>query len=216
MNIDFPKYITREYPVILDIGTHNGQDSVKFFNLFPTARIFAFEADPAVWPIFEQNVSAQIPYPNSRLELIKYAVSDVNGEQSFFASHFEGWHAAPDNTPGASGTFKRPTNHLRQHPEVKFTETRVQSITLDTWFKTKSIDIIDFAWTDVNGAEIALFKGGIETFTNHTRYLQLESIPYTEWNDQPTRDQLLELLPDFTLIDQDDTNILLKNNKLDK
>lgn len=208
MNIPFKEYITNPNPVILDIGTHNGDDTIKFLEMFPTAMVHAFEADPSVWSIFESNVSSKVEYPNSRLELVKYAVGNTNGKLTFYNSYLA------SNTPGASGTFQKPTAHLGLHPQVFFGETEVDCITLDSWFQSKDINIIDFAWTDVNGAEIALIEGGLNTFTKHTKYLLLECIPYELWENQSTGKEMLRLLPDFTLIMQDYTNILLKNNKL--
>lgn len=209
MNIDFKEIIQRSNPVILDIGTHNGDDSVNFLKLFPSATVYAFEADPGVWSIFEENVSKQIQYPNPNLHLIKSAVGDVDGKLSFYSST-----NLNVNRVGPSGTFQKPTDHLRMHPHISFNKVEVDCVRLDTWAEATGIDLIDFAWTDVNGAEIAMLKGGLDTFTHRTRYLQVECIRYNLWENQSTRREILELLPTFTVLQDDGHNILLKNNKL--
>lgn len=217
MDIPFKEYITSPNPVILDIGTYNGDDAVNFLQLFPTATVYAFEADPLVWDIFEKSVSSKIEYPSSRLELVKHAVGNTNGKLTFHNSYFNldtPGESGDFKKPGASGTFQKPTAHFRYHPEVFYGTTEVDCVTLDSWFESKDIDIIDFAWTDVNGAEIALIEGGFNTFTKRTRYLLLECISYELWENQSTKEVVLQMLPDFTLIMEDAHNILLKNNKL--
>lgn len=204
MNIDFKEIIKRNNPIILDIGTHDGQHSIMFSELFPEGKIFAFEADQDVWPLFENNVGNI-----KNIQLIKKAVGDKNGELTFYNSYFE------DNTPGASGTFQKPTSHLSLHPQVKYGETKVDCITLDSWFEQQNIDMIDFAWTDVNGAEVALIEGGINTFNKYTKYLQLECIPYELWENQSNRTDLVNRLSEcFDLIDYDNINLLFKNKNI--
>jgi FkbM family methyltransferase len=204
MNINFKEIIKRNNPIILDIGTHNGEHSIMFSDLFPEGKIFAFEADPDVWPLFESKVGNI-----QNIELVKNAVGNKNGELVFYNSYFE------NNIPGASGTFQKPTSHLSLHPQVKYGETKVNCITLDSWFNQQNIDMIDFAWTDVNGAEVALVEGGINTFNKHTRYLQLECIPYELWENQSTQNVLVEMLSEcFDLIDQDNINLLFKNKNI--
>lgn len=209
MNINFTEIIQRPNAVILDIGTHNGDDSINFLKLFPDATVYAFEADPGVWSIFEANVASKIEYPNPRLHFVKAAVGDVDSKLSFYSST-----NLKASQVGPSGTFQKPTDHLHIHPHVTFNEIEVDCVRLDTWFKGSSIDFIDFAWTDVNGAEIAMLKGGFDTFTNRTKYLQLECIRYTLWENQSTREEIVELLPNFTVLQDDGHNLLLKNNKL--
>ena len=118
-----------------------------------------------------------------------------------------------ENRTGPSGTFLRPTQHYALHPHVSFNQIEIECITLDSWFEEQNIDYIDFAWTDVNGSEIALLQGGINTF-KATKYLQLECIPYELWENQPTKDQLLELLPDFVLEKEENHDILLINKNI--
>jgi len=209
MEVDFNKIVTRPDPIFLDIGTHNGEDSIKFLQMFPGATVYAFEADPAVWPIFEANVNSKVGYPNSRLKFIKSAVGDIDGQSLFFSSV-----EIEKKRPGASGTFQKPTAHLYLHPHVGFNEVIIDCLKLDTWFKNQNIDFIDFAWTDVNGAEVALVKGGRNTFLNHTKFLQLECIDYQLWENQSTRSELANLLPGFALLADDGHNLLLLNTNL--
>jgi FkbM family methyltransferase len=213
MNINFKDYITSPNPVILDIGTHNGDDSIMFLELFPTAQVHAFEADLEVCDIFVDNILKNVSKieacPGS-ITLTRKAVGDVDGKLVFYGS-IDTKH---DNIAGPSGTFQKPTRHLDLHPHVQFREIEVDCIKLDTWFAEKNIDIIDFAWTDVNGAEVALVNGALDTFNNHTRYLQLECVPYELWENQSNVETLLGLLPNFELILTEGVNILLKNKSL--
>jgi 2-O-methyltransferase len=207
MNIDYNKMITRDNPNILDIGAYDGTHSLKFANTYPKGQIFSFEADPDVCIIFKNNIDRYY-LPNNNITLIEKAISDTSGKLIFN-------RALDDDTKrtGSSGTVLRPTTHLQLHPHVKFKEVEVESITLDSWFNKQNLDYIDFAWTDVNGAEISLLRGGQNTL-KHTKYLQLECINWSLWENQPTKSELLSLIPNFEIIQEEGADMLLKNKEL--
>jgi FkbM family methyltransferase len=207
MNIDYNNLITRDNPNVLDIGAYDGTHSLKFANTYPKGQIFSFEADPDVCIIFKNNID-RYELPNNNITLIEKAISDTSGKLIFN-------RALDDDTKrtGSSGTVLRPTTHLQLHPHVKFKQIEVESITLDSWFNKQDLDYIDFAWTDVNGAEISLLRGG-QTTLKHTKYLQLECISWSLWEDQPTKNELLSLIPNFEIIQEEGADMLLKNKEL--
>lgn len=207
MDINFKQIILRDNPTILDIGCCNGNHSIMFAEMFPKGKVFSFEADPDIWKIFEDNIKSNGNFTN--ITLIKKAISNDEGYKSFYRSI-----DLNSNTTGPSGTFKHPTAHCQIYPHVEFTTIDIECITLDNWFNFQNIDFIDYIWTDVNGAEVALIEGGLNTFNKYTKYLQLECIPYTLWDDQPTKTQLIQMLPEFDLVDSDQTNLLFKNKNL--
>lgn len=64
----------------------------------------------------------------------------------------EGWDA--------SGSIRKPKNHLADFPEVTFDEPiTVQTMTLDTRCDENGIEAIDFIWMDVQGSEIDVIRG---------------------------------------------------------
>lgn len=213
MSINFNYIMQRPDPVILDIGTYDGEQCIEFLQAYPQAKLYAFEADPEVWPIFKSNLKSKIGYPHPQVELIKSAVGNINGELTWYHS-IDTLH---DNIAGPSGTFLKPTQHIVMHPHVEFRKKQINCMTLDSWFDTKKdeIDIIDFAWTDVNGAEKAMIEGGKNTFDKHTRYLLLECLQHQLWENQIQERELLALLPNFSYIMRDQSNILLRNTLID-
>tara|TARA_R110000823_G_scaffold252973_1_gene375519 strand:+ start:4092 stop:4715 length:624 start_codon:yes stop_codon:yes gene_type:complete len=207
MNINYRDIIFRDNPNILDVGAFDGKHSLMFANEYPKGKIFAFEADPGVWEIFEKNINLY-DIPTNNIKLIKKAVSDINGTKIFNRAidHME-------KRTGSSGTFLKPTTHLELHPHVEFEQVEIECITLDSWFNAQDIDYIDFAWTDVNGAEIPLLRGGSNVLKS-TKYLQLECIPWSLWENQPKKDELLNLIPYFEILHQEGADMLLKNKNI--
>lgn len=206
MNIDYTKLISRNNPNILDVGAYNGNDSLMFAKQYPKGKIFSFEADPDVCAIFENNIKLHDISDN--IYLVKKAISDTDGTLIFNqALNYD------EKETGSSGTFLKPTIHLSRYPHVSFQPLEVESIRLDSWFETQDIDYIDFMWTDVNGAEVSLLRGGQKTL-KHTKYLQLECVSYSLWEGQPAKNELLELIPNFEIIDEDGVDMLLKNKNI--
>ncbi len=208
-----PELLGRNDPVILEIGCNGGSDTLKFLDLFPAARIFAFEPDARAAARFRSNVA------DSRVTLFDLAVSNTDGTLEFHASGGapekltdESWPADWD----LSGSIKKPKGHLDVHPWCRFDSTIVvKSSTLDTWAVANAIDRVDFIWTDVQGAEAEVIAGGMKTLAK-TRYF------YTEYSNQELYEGQLDvagikaLLPDFEVVEVFDNDVLLRNTVLDK
>ena len=85
--------------------------------------------------------------------------------------------------------------------------------TLDTWCDKHDIREIDFIWMDVQGAEIDVFKGGVNTLSK-TRFI------YTEYSDRELYEgqwnlrKMMKLLKDFDIAIRYPGDVLLKNKKL--
>ena len=104
-------------------------------------------------------------------------------------------------------------------PDIKFDKVlTVESVTLDKYVKDNNIDIIDFIWADVQGAEDLMLIGGKETFRHkvrflYTEYAQTDNEAYYEHS--PNRDVLLAMLGHRWEVIQDfGTDILLRNTAL--
>jgi len=84
-------------PRILDLGANIGLSVLYFKELFPEARITAYEAEPAIFAYLEQNVRAQ---GLSGVKLVQGAVWHEDGELSFHAEGSDGGRIASDGKPG--------------------------------------------------------------------------------------------------------------------
>jgi hypothetical protein len=91
---------------------------------------------------------------------------------------------------------------------------KVKTITLDEWTERKKIQNIDLVWADVQGAERELIMGGCETFARKVKYFYTEFSNNELYKDQPTLNEILQLLPGYTVFKIYTSNILLKNNLL--
>ena len=100
------------------------------------------------------------------------------------------------------------------HPWCKFERTiEVEIMRLDDWADSKKIREIDIIKADVQGAERDLIEGGLSSLRK-TRYF------YTEYNDseayegQPTLEEILSMLPFFSINSKFDNDVLLENRLL--
>lgn len=208
--------INRESPIIFEIGCADGLDTLEFINVFGNKlKIYCFEPDVRNAKIFvngghrpiSPNIIHGINQPNVVFE--NKAIGDTNGFVEFNQS----------NTIYSS-SLKKPTDNLfKTWDFIKFDKTlEVESITLDKYVSDKNIDIIDFIWADIQGAEDLMIKGGKETFDKkvrflYTEYAQDDSKSYYE--NSPNRDILLQLLGEnWEVVKDFGSDILLKNKTL--
>lgn len=163
---------------LLDVGCYDGYDSAEYIHDLglDRSRIFSFEADPRVAECYREGHAKLIE--QGKMNLIEGAVSNVDGELTWYASN-EGNSAAP------SGSHKYPRGHMAHHKHIAFTEIKVKSMKLDTWFEQQDFDLIDFMHVDVNGGEQEFIEGARETLNNHTKYLWMEFMSKTtgHWDD---------------------------------
>lgn len=193
-------------PVILEIGCNSGYDTIKFPRVFPQCSVYAFEADPRAAEAFRQSVS------DPRIKLFECAVGDSDGTVVFYQS--SGFHPLDGETAqiwDRSGSIRKPLGHLDMHPWCTFENSIEVPVTrLDTWAAKNCVGLIDLIWTDVQGAEVDVIHGGLETL-KRTKYF------YTEYNNRQMYEgqiglnQILKLLPDFKVITCYADNVLLLN-----
>jgi 2-O-methyltransferase len=182
--------------LFLELGAHRGGDTA-WLAAIAGATIHAFEPDPR---------NAQPSRANVTLH--RGAVSDRDGRGPLILSR-EGWGGEWTY----SSSLRRPKNHLQRFPVTFGAAVDVELVALDTFYREHRLEIVDFIWADVQGAEGDLVRGGLETLRN-TRYL------YTEYSDdelyegQATLVEILALLPDFRVLELWPEDVLLENRRL--
>lgn len=127
---------------IFDVGSRDGHQSVEFRKWFPNARIVAFEANPNQINLCINNTK------NHNIEIVPRAVSDSNGQITFFIA---------SNNVGASSLLEN-SGHPRSNAWPQ-TKTIVESVRIDDWCKDNNVDSIDLLWMDVQGAEKIVLNG---------------------------------------------------------
>lgn len=197
--------INKENPIIFEIGCADGGDTLEFINTFNDLEIYCFEPEPKNIKLVKERIN----YPKHHL--FEGVISDVNGQLIFNRSRTDN----PDDL-SYSGSIKKPKEHLNEWSFIKFDEQiTVESITLDKFCEDKNIELIDFIWADVQGAEENLILGGLNTLNKKVRYFYTEYSNKEYYEGQLKLDSLLNLLGDnWELIRDFGSDVLLKNKSL--
>jgi hypothetical protein len=101
---------------------------------------------------------------------------------------------------------------------VVFEQTiSVETVSLDAWCQENNVYQIDFIWMDVQGAEIDVFNGAIQTLKN-TRFLYTEYSNTELYEGQKNLSEISENLAasNFQLIRRYHGDVLYKNTSLSK
>ncbi len=194
-----------EAPAMLEIGSHEGTDTVKFLATMPGARLYCFEPDPRPRERFRHLIAE-----NPRVTLYDQAVADIDGLKPFHQSTGKAGHMADWDF---SGSLHEPTGHLKQSPEIGFKPpVDVRCCRLDTWHTCNPhIRKVDFAWVDIQGAQVDFIEGAKLTLAA-TRYLYIEAHHKPLYDGEPTHEELIAILPGFApLAVYARDNILFKN-----
>ncbi len=127
--------------IILEMGSRDGLQSIEFHNIFPKAKIYAFECNP---PSIERCLKNTKNY--DAIEIVPKAVSHKNEIVKFYPVI---------GNVGASSLFKVSD----KYPQSPQKEIEVEAIRIDTWSKEKNINKIDLCWLDLQGAEYKALEG---------------------------------------------------------
>jgi FkbM family methyltransferase len=149
-------YISKEYiaqflpknPIIIDAGAHKGRDTLEFIAQWPLCTVHAFEPVPALFEVLKTR-TAEI----KNVHVYPFALSEKMSIQTFYLS---------DHKKNAVSSLLEPDQIKQQLPAVQFNHVNVQTITLDDWAIQCNISTVDLIWLDVQGAELAVFKGATE------------------------------------------------------
>ena len=199
-------------PVVLECGAECGSDMFMFEEAAgkPFQHILV-EPDPRNAQHILDNCgpskyAGRTPRPLGQMRrLILGAVSDVSGFQPF---HFS---ENAENGNHASGSLLEPTGHLKAFPEISFPSSGyVMCYTLDEIFEREWLKRVDLLWSDVQGAEAGMIRGGPKTLA-HTRYLFMEVEGVELYRGEALRDDLIAMLPGWKLIGDFGCNILMEN-----
>lgn len=195
--------------VVLELGAHRGEDTLKLRRLFPGARLYSFEPDPRNIHAMRQTGMAAFT------TLIEAAVSDRDGEAEFHLSSADlvgapAW--VTDAEYGGSSSLKRPDALTRTHPWCRLDRTAtVRTVSLDTFVRERGLRHIDLIWADVQGAEDLMIAGGRDALAM-TAMLYTECSDGREYQGQLPLDELLRRLPGrWEVVRRFPYDVLLRN-----
>lgn len=155
-------------PVIFDIGSCDGLDSVRYAKLFPSAKIYSFEPLHDNFSSIIHNIEK---FAVSNIYPHNIALSSKSGMSDFYVSS-----GCPEDISESSWNYGNKSSSLLAPKEVSnyykwlnFNEIRkVPTITLDDFCFDNDIDIVDFIHLDVQGAELNVLNGGLSVLRKTT------------------------------------------------
>ena len=158
----FKVILDKTDPVIIEIGAHYGEDTLRFLEVFPDCTVYCFEPDPRNIKIFKKYVDSD------KVKLFETALCEENGEAKFFQSFKDytdrtvpdkyDWISIEDyqneklNNSGSS-SLKRGYAHTLDNYVVVETER------FDEWHSRHNVGEVDLVWLDVQGAERDVLSG---------------------------------------------------------
>jgi FkbM family methyltransferase len=133
---------------MLDIGANIGVYSIRLALRFPELRVFAFEPIPTSFDYLQRNIAVNAV--GERVRAFQYALSDHAGATTLYIAPHNGTNASLQNVAGASDAIELPGLML----------------TLDDWVRSFGV-APDLIKCDVEGAELLVFRGGLQTLRSH-------------------------------------------------
>lgn len=129
--------------MILDIGANVGWYSLHFDKLPNVRKIYAFEPIPYTFNYLTEHLKMN---GAEKVSTFNFGFSDTSDEKIFYWTNAENGAASMVN--------------IRERSEIE--EVKCKVVPLDDFMKSRD-DMVDLIKCDVEGAELFVFKGGIET-----------------------------------------------------
>ena len=180
---------------IFDIGACEAEDSIRYSNLFPHAKVYAFEPRP-------DNCAKAVEliknYKKQSIYLEQLALSNQNGKATFYLS--EGQPETIKDTKNwdygnKSSSLLPPSEEMKKHTEWLQFKNKIEVETMklsDYVFKNK-ISSIDFAHMDVQGAELMVLEGA-GNFLSKIKIVWLEVEVVELYKDQPLKNVIEQFM----------------------
>jgi len=201
-------------PIVFEFGTCEGLQTKQMCNILKkyhkTFKYYAFEADPRIVPHFKSNNQM-----HPEITFVQAAIGNKDGNVKFYLS--SGKESRPDKIKQefyGSSSIRKPKETLTEFPDMQFDTCIIPSIRFDTYYDKVMPGVIDFIWTDIQGAEIDLIEHGQKALSN-TRYLYTEVYENEMYEGEIGLDEIIKKLPgNWSIVEKYDYDVLLKNESL--
>lgn len=140
--------------IILDIGSYDGGDGIRFKKEFPNSEVYSFEGCPERQKIIEKYIH------NYGINLEKFAVTNHSGTTEWYSSTCYHPHKSTEifSAQGSiykhTDVYKKTYSHIRQH-----IKTNVPCVSIGDFGDANNITKIDVMHIDVEGAEYEVLLG---------------------------------------------------------
>ena len=150
--------------VVLELGSFDGGDALRFARAFPNARIITVEADPVRVKVVIKNLA------HTHAEVVNNAVCLKDGPIDWYTSKIDGKVDGQGSLYQHSDEYKEKFPHIEQTTE---SET-VDGLRFDRVCELNNIDEIDFMHMDIEGAE---FDALLSMGSNRPKLIFMEMLP---------------------------------------
>jgi FkbM family methyltransferase len=191
-------------PVVLEVGVHHATSTVAL-------RACATAAGKAMrWLGIEPDPRNAARCRELGFDVVEAAASDQAGTATLrLSSGFTPGYQGRLHTDSSS--LQVPTKHLERHPWCQFQETAVvQTVRIDDLVPLE--ECVTLLWADVQGGQRRMIEGAREVLSR-TSYLYIECHSEPLYAGEPSRDELRELLPGWSVVEMWDDDILFQRNQ---
>lgn len=173
--------------IIFDIGSCEGEDSIKYSRLFPSSKIYAVEALPNNINLLRKNLDK---YRVTNVQILPFALSDKNGMAKFYISSGEPEHKEEDEDwdyGNKSSSLLTPSKNIDVIPWLNFRDSiDIQTKKLKDVCFELGIQEIDFIHLDVQGAELKVLEGA-DDLIGQVKVIWLEVEAVALYENQPVK-----------------------------
>lgn len=144
------KYLKGEPNTILEFGSYDGGDALRYKMIFNDCNVYSIEACPTLY----SKLSFLREYD---IDISNYAISDQVGVVDFYQSI-----KRETKEPGPTGSILKATDKvIKKNKQIIYNKTsvKVNSITISEFCRIKNIKEIDFMHSDIQGAMLHAING---------------------------------------------------------
>lgn len=152
---------------ILDIGAMDGWESVNMAKVFTEAKVYAFEPSRTNCDRCVKTYMTQPASVRGRIALSSVALTESSGPIKFWAVDEDKAQQAKGKVNWGMGSMLQlmdPDMWPWEHNAQMGVDVRGYS--MDDWCSEAGVPSVDAIWMDVQGGELHVLKGGINTLRN--------------------------------------------------
>jgi len=174
LDINIVKKFCKEVNTIIEFGSYDGGDGIKYKYHFPSSSVYSIEASPGCY----KNIK---PLEKFGLKVYNYAISDKTGELDFYQT------LDPNNNNlapcGAIEKFYVSTETGKNEKNLEILEPiKVPCITIKDFCKKENIASIDLLHVDVEGHAPCVIRG-LEDLRPKIIYIEVKSDTHNHRNE---------------------------------